>query len=72
MTPTAETITNLRAGLGVEDIAVTTGRCVTAIRAEVAQLRATGVLPGLWPGECHETAQTSGEKGVSRGFAGAG
>ena len=38
------TITLLRQGFGVEDIAVKTGRCVTAIRAEVQRLRQAGIL----------------------------
>lgn len=65
MTTTAETILHLRAGLGVEDIAIATGRCVTAIRAEVARLRATGVLRGLWPEELPETAPERVENRVS-------
>lgn len=46
MTSTSETITLSRRDATPEDIAHKTGRCVTAIRAEVAQLRAAGILPG--------------------------
>ena len=40
----AQTILLLREGYGVEDIAIKTGRCVTAIRAEVQRLRQAGIL----------------------------
>lgn len=41
----ASTIAFLREGFGVKDIAIKTGRCVTAIRAEVQALRHEGIIP---------------------------
>lgn len=72
MTATAQTITLLRAGFGAEDIAAQTGRCTTAIRAEIAMLRENGIIAGIWPPELPETAPERGEKGPSRSETGQG
>lgn len=72
MTLTATIITDLRAGLGVEDIAVRTGISADTIRADVRKLRAAGVVRRLYPGELAERAQETALPARSAVFPGEG